>query len=177
MGAAGLLSLSAALALGWSSLGPVSAKTVPNVAPTEINRCLWSVAPNALCSYSISPAIAAPTAFGNVTDAQQCGAHGYAALAVEACAAAINAGEVVVAWSWNATACQAAPACTTSIDGFRVYRFAGKSEDSAVPVTTQYSGARVTLVSFPDPGGTCFVVRAYKGRLESADSNEYCPAR
>ena len=101
----------------------------------------------------------------------------------DVCAGIISMGTVAFVWdgdySKKTGLCfpGAEKWCTqvSDIDGFRLYRYVDPTGNQEVASTT-YNGARQTgaFTPYPTDDQKCFTVRAYKGAIESADSNVVC---
>ena len=102
------------------------------------------------------------------------------------CASSVLNHYVVLVWNWDANVLSPTP-LVKDIDGYRV--FENDTYYQHVAVATTSAGPAVQVTMFPLPAvsrfaieiallgadaNRCFVVRAYKGTLESSDSNTVC---
>lgn len=103
----------------------------------------------------------------STNDPQVCTAHGGFGGGL-ACTAGFSNGWLALIWN-------APNACSSCIDGYKVYRVDGGQHSF---VYNQNNGKDVTLalVTKPSDGfnGKCYSVTSYKGNAESSDSNTYC---
>lgn len=127
------------------------------------------------------PYIAPPTHVQNTGDTNVCADHGGIAGAL-ACSAAFQQSWLVLIWSWQAPATYSDPqhpeisyTVVSDIDGFHAYQVSGGGQHQ--PVSTASGGSALTMTAFapPNTSAQCYVVRAFKGQLESADSQPFCP--
>jgi hypothetical protein len=92
-----------------------------------------------------------------------------AAPAATACEDAFKSGGQSLAWEWAGASGQ--------IDGFRVYR---NQDGSTIRIADKVNDALRMIMIEPlkgqQNGPSCYSVRAYKGLVESASSNEVCLA-
>jgi len=126
------------------------------------------------------PYIAPPTQLQNTADTNVCADHGGLAGAL-ACSAAFQQSWLVLIWNWQAPAAYSDPqhpdvtyTVVSDIDGFRAYQVAAGGQHQ--PVSTASGGPPPTMTAFAPPAAAlqCYVVRAFKGQLESADSQPFC---
>src|SRR5579859_1937122 len=125
------------------------------------------------------PYIAPPTQLQNTGDTNVCADHGGLAGAL-ACSAAFQQSWLVLIWNWHAPASHSDPqhpdvtyTVVTDIDGFHAYQVAVGGQHQ--PVSTTSGGSALTMTAFAPNGSLqCYVVRAFKGQLESADSQPFC---
>jgi plastocyanin len=68
-------------------------------------------------------------------------------------------------WSW--TPCPASAGCTQNVDGFNVYKTGGA-------FVTQQPNPTLPTVWFSFNVGTCYVLRAYRGNVQSDPSSPFC---
>lgn len=123
-----------------------------------------TAAPQALAP-SPAPTPAAPTDLTNTTNAKVCGQHiQFALLCV-----GMSAKALTLVWNWSPKS------GVTTLDGYKVYNV---TSGKPVLVTQSSAGASNTgiLLNPTADGfaGQCYVVRAYKGSIESADSDSAC---
>jgi hypothetical protein len=129
----------------------------------------------------------APNGLARSNNAQDCGTHGASTglFGGALCGNYVLSGKPVLIWNWSPVSfCPLAfrapfPVCPSDIDGYRIY----KTNMGSI-YTTLYShglvdtmslGRNVTLsMSSKLREGDCYVVRAFKGDLESQNSNELC---
>lgn len=132
----------------------------------------------------IVPYIAPPTQVQITGDTNVCADHGGLAGAF-ACGAAFQQSWTVLVWNWQAPASYSDPQhpditydVVHDIDGFHAYQviWDGKLSRHDRLVSTASGGPQVTMTGFPPVSSAqaCFIVRAFKGQQESADSQMFC---
>jgi hypothetical protein len=127
---------------------------------------LWlaSVAqPGAASSLSNGPAIMAgvpaPYNLRRTVDKNECFSHGGGAY----CQDQSQLRQPVLIWEYNNMG---------AADGFRLYKVTGgRALEADIPTRVPQ---KITWAAWTAKMGTCFVVTAYAGSRESADSNKYC---
>ena len=92
-----------------------------------------------------------------------------------ACANAVKDGSVILIWDWPAIVYPAGdPAYITKIDGFHVYQVLGLGKYVLVgKIPLADKNYEILPKSWATGGPFSFVVRAYKGAIESPNSNLY----
>lgn len=150
---------------------------------TQAETCVGGTAPVGAPAPQPLPSanIPAPTNLRVTGDVAVCQSH-FAVKPVDwkennACAplAQADLNQRAFVWEWSNTLCQpGSPGCQTitDIDGYHVYKDID-GQQSLVGSSSPTTKAIVQFYSSTD-AFNCFVVRAYKGNLESASSNKAC---
>lgn len=111
--------------------------------------------------------VPAPGKLRASTSVPECAAATPAMLTAAACEAAFQSGSQSLAWEWAGGSGQ--------VDGFRLYR---SQDGTTVRIADKANAALRMIMLEPlrgrQAGAVCYSVRAYKGLLESAASNEVC---
>jgi len=129
-----------------------------------------------------------PDHVANTGDPNVCANHGgqNATLAGVLCGTALEQGLTVLVWDWASPDRIVNPAhperhynVIKDIDGFNAYENDSAFNHKRVSSTTFGADSTVTMFALPDvphgaPVQRCFVVRAFKGQLESDDSAALC---
>jgi hypothetical protein len=122
--------------------------------------------------HSVIYDIPAPTNVHTTTDPKECAAHlpptPIGVLLSPVCAEILTGGGAEIVFSWEGTAIY------PDVDGFHVFNVAGHISNPGMAST---AGGSNTVVFKKGPvGQACYVIRAYKGARESADSTQACVA-
>jgi hypothetical protein len=167
----------------------------PTPTPTPVIRTRPPVAPAPAPSNLVDHLvggfgqqyIAPPTQLQNTGDTNVCADHGGLAAAF-ACAAAFQAAQLVLIWNWQSPDEYHDPANPTAqytvikdIQGFRVYQLVPSFDHRTIQRdlvwrTTAGKDVTLTVLDAPQTVGvqSCYVVRAYRGDVESKDSPAFC---
>jgi len=138
----------AALMLFVLTAAAVDATTAPST----------SASPGAVTSGA--PALAAPHDLRSTTDRNACVSHGGGSY----CQNASHFRKPVLIWEWKGT--------LNAIDGFRLYELTGgRTVAKQIPALLNQ---QIIWGVQSARAGNCFVVTAYAGSHESADSNQWC---
>ncbi len=106
---------------------------------------------------------APPTNLKATTDPAVCGDHVAPLFGALICGAALKDGDLILVWDYPDAG---------SVDGFHIYQLNG-STHTLVDKQSGMTGKALS-VKAADAKSLCYVVRAYKGSTESADSNSTC---
>jgi hypothetical protein len=114
----------------------------------------------------------APTNVHTTTDPKECAAHlpptPIGVLLAPVCAEILTGGGAEIVFSWEGNS------IWPDVDGFHVFNVAGHISN---PGMASSAGGSNTVVFKKGPiGPACYVIRAYKGAIESADSIMACVA-
>jgi len=115
------------------------------------------------CGAPPPPAPAAPTNLKTTTNPGVCGDHVAPLFGGLICGAALSEGDLVLVWDY--------PDVNT-VDGFRIYQVSGGTH-TLVDHQSGMTGKALSIKA-ANAKNLCYVVRAYKGSSESADSNSTC---
>ena len=107
----------------------------------------------------------APTALGTTTDAKACGAHNVFPLL---CRTLVESGGALLTFAWNGNGRY------PHVDGYRAYRSVGTKLTLLNAPKTDETATAIFLDKSQSGPGTCVVVTAYKGSVESAPTPALC---
>jgi hypothetical protein len=124
--------------------------------------------------------ISAPTNLKLTSDINECQSHQITKPVLwndQDCQKLTNSSPAVV-WDWSNTLCQPGePGCEAiaDIEGYNIYRVSYAKSELAITITSASTTA-IVLTYYPggDSVSICYVVRAFKGSLESGPSNRLC---
>ena len=109
---------------------------------------------------NVQAVIVAPYNLRRTTDKNECFAHGGGVY----CQDPSQLRQPVLIWEWNGN--------LSTIDGFHLYKVTG-GRTLAQDIPSRLN-QKITWSAWTAKPGTCYVVTAYKGQAESADSNKWC---
>ena len=109
------------------------------------------------------PPVAAPTNLKTTTDPGVCGDHVAPLFGALICGAALKDGDLILVWDYSDA---------SKVDGFRIFNTTGGAH-TQIDTQSGMTG-KALKIKAADAKSMCFVVRAYKGAIESADSNSTC---
>lgn len=146
-------------------------------------RAEFSTAGEQAVGSPFAPSIAPPTRLASTSDPDVCGKHvptGLGQLFTKfTCRVGIGNNYIVLVWNWKPWEVCPFPHCITveEIDGYKVYRIKETAYSNQIELVRTVTGAEMQVALFPweDSGSAqCFVVRAFKGAMESDSSKEIC---
>ena len=145
----GLLTLLLAASALRAPASPTPSTASPAASPTP-------EAPMTAPSASILPA---PYDLRRTTNRNDCRSHGGGSF----CQNPSHLNKPVLIWEWKGN--------PSSLDGFRLYMLTGgRTLINQIPALLNQQ----IVFAYTAHAGQCFVVTAYKGAHESADSNKWC---
>jgi hypothetical protein len=161
--ASGTMSISDSISIAASTSGATFDQIwVHGISPAQPDVYSNKVDFTAVCASPPGP-LAAPTNFKTTTDPGVCGDHVAPLFGALICGAALKDGDLIVVWDY---------ADPSKVDGFRIFNTTGGAH-TQIDTQSGMTG-KALKIKAADAKSMCFVVRAYKGAIESTDSNSTC---